>query len=59
MRPKMQAIQKEHEEGMQKIMTKAQYTKYAAEWEKIRPKRRGGGGRGGPGGGRPGGARAM
>jgi hypothetical protein len=53
MRAKFEAINKEREDGMKKILSKAQYDKYTTEWEKVRPRR--GGGRGGPGG--PGGMR--
>ncbi len=61
MKEKFQAIQKEQEEGMKKILTKHQFEKFTTEWEKVRASMRGPGGGGGmrgpggPGGGPRGG----
>ncbi len=54
MREKMQAIRKEHEDGLKKILSKAQFDKYDAEWKKVMAGMRRGG-PGGPGGRGPGG----
>jgi hypothetical protein len=57
MRAKFMAMRTEREDGLKKILSKAQFEKYSVEWAKAMPPRRGRGGPGGPGGGRPGAAR--